>query len=99
MRLQLKAALSKSASMSYEELVNFPGPCNDQFFQAVVDFVKNASNPLEQRVAVVQRFDEISSQNVDYMKSSDQQIVDNFLDDVWNHNIDINWNSFEWPKP
>lgn len=98
MKLHLKATLSKTAAMSYEELTNFEGPCTNEYFLEVVNFVRNKSNPMNQRSHVVICFDMVADQAVDHMKNSDEKNVNDFLEAVWNHDIEVNWGGIDWPK-
>jgi hypothetical protein len=96
MKLRLKACV-KVASLSFEELLNYPGfeeptrfpvdqGSTSEWVRQACEFISNASNPLEQRADLVRNYDDLMEEAVDHVQD-DQVLVDNFIKDMADGNI------------
>lgn len=94
MKLHLSASIKKASLTTFEELMAYQIAGNfhydSAFFEAAESFIRNTSNPVEQRAQIVRRYDEAMGEEVDGISMTDQQLVDQFISDMEEGNVNVN---------
>lgn len=77
--------------MTFDDLKHYGGPATKEYFDAVVAFVRDEHNPMQERASVIVVFDLVTDQPIDHYGQTDRQIVESFVEAYWNNSFEITW--------